>query len=820
MRWIRTFIAVLCCSTLGYAADPLLSEIQLRTDPEDARIRPFETLVVQVLAYGELTDAEEQTKKVRLRKGAPNLSIKGSDAGWLSKSFRYQGEEGERFYQQEGAGLGAIIFGRAQSDFNLKDSVLYTAPAKAGSYEIEAEIDGKTASMTVTVDPNAPSRRPSEKTKFPKERPSRDPYRRLAEHYAPFVAQETWFQPKSDFLARFDLDGDWRGDNNWDTAEAGSSQAYVYYAAMETDTHWFLIYNFFHPRDYSDKCVAGTCHENDNEGAVLTVEKEGSQYGRLIIIETLAHNNVYSYRADRRIKKNVHSPDGKIETYEHSHPVVFIEAGGHGVYGSNDSHSRYSISQDQFSAGTGVTYVYQGVAERPRHGNDRKVGYELLSIYDHWWSRAHEGRGRQDRTFDGYYAYQPYGGRPRSPYPELAGSFLGRKFGSNKAKPFWGWHDRRTRKKKVLATGQWALDPAYAVSRDLKIPGPFSLDYVFNPYLGIGKPRAQTPSAAWREPIPSKIPPPSDDGRQKPIAPKPPQPAGESPAKEVVVSSLQELPSEPSSDFDSKANNGQFDLRMKVDGTVEVFIQGELLRYHVIDGKPPVDSGSDYTQPVPRATFRKFELQHKDGRGDVRLLESPSESNDFTVRLKISDPKGGADRYHARLRWEWDELVPETPPAPSRSRILSKHLENIRLVEDVAEEGESSGDSTQGALPPDPPGDELRSNDNDPRRYNRKKEGRFEFRGRIDGTVVFRIRGDRVFAEITSGRPVEVDRFSFSQPLPAATLGHVEVDKEDGRGKIVVLKRPSEGNNFTAVLQVSDPKRSDDRYHFRLNWKR
>ena len=229
----------------GHAADPLLSEIRLRTDPEDARVRPFETLVVQVLAYGDLTDEDGLKKKVRLRKGAANLVVKGSDPGWLSKPFRYQGKEDEPFYQQEGAGLGAVILGRVQSDFGLKDSVLYTAPAKAGNYQIEADIDGKTASITVTVDPKAASRRKQEKVPILQERPSRDPYRRLVEHYAPFVAQETWFQPKSDFLARFDLDGDWRGDNNWDTAEAGSSQAYVYYAAMETDTHWFLIYIFF-----------------------------------------------------------------------------------------------------------------------------------------------------------------------------------------------------------------------------------------------------------------------------------------------------------------------------------------------------------------------------------------------------------------------------------------------------------------------------------------------------------------------------------------------------------------------------------------------
>ncbi len=802
MRLVGTLLCVLCCSTLGEAADPLLSEIRLRANPEDGRVRPFETLVVQVLAYGELTDEAGETKKVRLRKGGAKLAVKGSEAGWLSKPFRYQGEEEEAFYQPEGAGLGAIIFGRAQSDFALKDGVLYTAPAKAGSYQVDAAMDGKTAFITVTVDPKAPSRRQREKVEFPDERPSRDPYRRLAEHYAPFVAQETWFQPKSDFLARFDLDGDWRGDNNWDSADAGSSQAYVYYAAMETGTHWFLIYNFFHPRDYSDKCVAGTCHENDNEGAVLTVEKDGSEYGRLIVMETLAHNNVYSYRSDRRIKKNVHSPDGKIETHDQFHPVVFIEAGGHGVYGSTGSHSRYSISQDQFTAGTGVTYLYKGVAERPRHGNDREVGYELLPIYDHWWVRAREGRGGRERTFDAYYAYQPYGGRPPSAYPEIAGSFLGRKFGSNKAKPFWGWHDRRTRKKEVLATGQWALDPAYAVSQNLRIPGPFSLDYVFNPYLGIGTPSARVPSGA-------------SEGR----VPQPAQPSDEGRTEGDAISRLQELPSEPSGDFDLTSKKGQFDLRTKVDGTVEVFIQGGVPRYRLVDGRPPVDSGSDYTQPVPRAAFRKFEIQKKDGRGDVRLLEAPSESNDFTARLKISDPKGGDDRYHVRLRWERDESAPATPPAAPGSRILSKHLENIRLVEDVPEGGESLVDETPAAVPDDPVGDELHSDENHPNRYNRNEEGRFEFRGRVDGAVVFRIRGDRVFAETISGRPVEVDRFSFSQPLPTARLSHLEVEKNDGRGKIVLLERPWEGNHFTATLQVSDPKRSDDRYHFRLHWR-
>ncbi len=65
----------------------------------------------------------------------------------------------------------------------------------------------------------------------------------------------------------------------------------------------------------------------------------------------------------------------------------------------------------------------------------------------------------------------------------LPGSFLGRKHAANKAKPFWGWHDVRTQKRKVLATGQWALDPAYSVTRNLQFPADeeFSLRYVYHP---------------------------------------------------------------------------------------------------------------------------------------------------------------------------------------------------------------------------------------------------------------------------------------------------------------------------------------------------
>jgi len=485
MRKVAVLAALILAASAA-AQKPQFAELQLRADGE-ARVRPLESIAIQAVAYGTPPEgAGSASELVRMQLGGAEWTL-AEGGGWLSKPFRFQGEEAESFWQPPEKGLSSLLFRQARGQFLLQDAALYTAPEREGTYEVRATLEGKTASIMVKVEQTAPSRKPAEETTFNGEPRDLSPYRPLVEHWSPLVAQETWFQPKSDYLARFDLDGDWAGDNNWEHAETGSSQAYGHYAVMETETHWFLHYNFFHPRDYSDKCVAGSCHENDNEGTILTVRKDGTRFGKLEAMETLAHNNVYSYVADPRIRGGEHGVDGEIELADGSHPVIFIESGGHGNYGSTGSHSRYSVSEDRFTAGTGVTFSYKGTAERPRHPDDRRVGYELLPIWDHWWLRAHEGTGRQDKTFDAYYRYVPEGGRPKAAYAEIAGSFLGRAQSENKAKPFWGWHDNRTRKKGVLATGQWALDPAYAVARNLRFPEPVSTTYVFNPYLGIGE---------------------------------------------------------------------------------------------------------------------------------------------------------------------------------------------------------------------------------------------------------------------------------------------------------------------------------------------
>ncbi len=142
---------------------------------------------------------------------------------------------------------------------------------------------------------------------------------------------------------------------------------------------------------------------------------------------------------------------------------------------------------------TGITYTYKGVAERPFHAGAVNVGYALLPIYEHWWLRS-ESSNAGERSFADFYTYQPFGDRPTPSRALLGGAFLGVKHAANKAKPFWGWHDGRTLQAGILARGQWGLDPAYGFTRNLRYPSelPVSLDYVFNPYLGVGAPSNMT----------------------------------------------------------------------------------------------------------------------------------------------------------------------------------------------------------------------------------------------------------------------------------------------------------------------------------------
>ncbi|WP_201850327.1 hypothetical protein [Myceligenerans indicum] len=266
---------------------------------------------------------------------------------------------------------------------------------------------------------------------------------------------------RSDYITRVDFDGDWNGTNNWDNAGSGSLDAYAYWSSVETSTHWFLTYMFFHPRDWTDSFF-DTEHENDAEGVLLAVEKDGSAYGTLRAAVTVAHTDFYSYvPAGSTWSDGGEDIDGTLpmETSPYdgaAHPVTAQEAKGHGL----KARGGYDI------VGDGVVYYPSATGETPEHPDDRDVRYGLVDIFapGGLWDR---------RDTDPFASRGTFAGNTSGGCGDWA---IG--CSTNSANAPWGWDDGDD----VPGRGELATDPARLMAEYFTTPGDFSRTYVSNRY--------------------------------------------------------------------------------------------------------------------------------------------------------------------------------------------------------------------------------------------------------------------------------------------------------------------------------------------------
>lgn len=290
----------------------------------------------------------------------------------------------------------------------------------------------------------------------------------LAQRWAPIHYQDVdqtgtnALGGRSDYLAAYDFDGDLNARNNWENTGSHALAATAYYSVMETSTHWFVTYMFFHPRDWSDS-IFDTEHENDAEGAMVAVQKDGSAYGVLRGAVTVAHSDFYSYTPQGSTwGAGAETIDGTLQmaTSPHdglTHPVTAQEAKGHGL----KARPGYDIKGD------GVIYYPAGRAEVPEHPDDRDVSYRLVDIH----------------AAGGVWAQ-----RDNTQLFASAGTFAGDTSGScgdggisctqNSANAPWGWDDGDD----VPGRGALATDPAGLSASYFRIPETLSRTYTTNPY--------------------------------------------------------------------------------------------------------------------------------------------------------------------------------------------------------------------------------------------------------------------------------------------------------------------------------------------------
>ena len=146
------------------------------------------------------------------------------------------------------------------------------------------------------------------------------------------------------------------------------------------------------------------------------------------------------------------------------------------------------------------------------------------------------------------------------------------------------------------------------------------------------------------------------------------------------------------------------------------------------------------------------------GRGTVTVIQQPNRSNGFTAIVQVYDPKGGSADYKVEISWAGAANVEEP--------------------------------------------------------YN---SGGVNWRGRVDQTANITISGSDVQTQDASGTGVSNVNFNINGYL-AHRPGIINVRKKNGRGTVTVTQQPTFDNDFTAVVQIFDPKGGADDYELEITW--
>ena len=214
----------------------------------------------------------------------------------------------------------------------------------------------------------------------------------------------------------------------------------------------------------------------------------------------------------------------------------------------------------------------------------------------------------------------------------------------------------------------------------------------------------------------------------------------------------------------------RFQWKGRVDGVDEILIRGRSVRVNHLEAKPIQSQDYRFSAALP-ARAVEIELTTLEARGTVRLMEQPSERNDFTAVVRIEDDRGGAGDYEFELVWDEDD---------------------------------SWGDDR---------GDVRWSDDAD------GDDGVFRWKGRVDIGAEIEIRGDAHTVTDLGGQGVRETLARFDSSLPESDVP-VSLRKRDGRGEVELIQAPDAGNSYTAIVRIDDDKGGSDNYEFELRWRR
>jgi len=214
-----------------------------------------------------------------------------------------------------------------------------------------------------------------------------------------------------------------------------------------------------------------------------------------------------------------------------------------------------------------------------------------------------------------------------------------------------------------------------------------------------------------------------------------------------------------------------------------------------------------------------------DGRGDVDVIEQPSARNNYTVTVRVRDPRSGDDSYRLMAYWSDDDRFDDRRGDDRRGDRRDERWDDRRDRDnDCAPRnngrGWGWGRGGRGDCDNDRGQSNRGRNDRDDRGAGRTGDdaGTLRWSGRVDDVVELRISGRRVDAITRSGQRVEdVNSNIRGSGLPSRDVT-VMLDRNSGRGSVQVVQQPSSWNGYTAVIRIYDPQGGASFYDFSAYW--
>lgn len=292
---------------------------------------------------------------------------------------------------------------------------------------------------------------------------ARDEARSLTERWAPVFVQETAVDhPERDRPLRVDFDGDWDATNDWVHTDRALARApaVVYGSAILSESHAFLTFTLFYPRDWAPYlCVPYVCHDNDLEVVLLVVDRKRKDRGDgLVLVETKTHNRYLA------------TPGWDVARAEARRPLIAVESGGHGLE---------SVRRGERLDGERRVFAPEGAnASAIQTDGFAREEYALLSLHETLWAhrRPSAAVGRLWTAGESGWLFYT-GERVGRRGAPLGAAMAGREYPGG-VRPPWAL-------KATAERGDWFLDPALAaVERHAAWFGAAtSLEYEHNPYL-------------------------------------------------------------------------------------------------------------------------------------------------------------------------------------------------------------------------------------------------------------------------------------------------------------------------------------------------